>query len=120
MGILQSDPNDMLLGIDAAGIIGRVGANVHNVKTGDRVFAVAPNGCITDRLLIPSSLVVKIPDDMTFEDAATMPCCFATAIHSLLTVGTMRKGQVRLFLLSLPLLPILMPRAMRLSACISN
>ena len=88
------------LGKDTTGVIRRIGSNVRNVEVGDRIFGLAPRGSITDRLILPSSLAVKLPEDLTFEDAATMPCCFATAIHSLLNVGRITKGQVRLRLLT--------------------
>ncbi len=96
MGILRYGLESVPLGIDTAGVIRKVGSNVRNVAVGDRIFALAPHGCITSRLVLPSSLAVKLPDDLSFEDAATMPCCFATAIHSLLDVGGMVKGQVSL------------------------
>ena len=88
------------LGRDTTGVIRRIGSNVRNVKVGDRIFGIAPHGSVTDRLFLPSSLAVKLPEDLAFEDAATMPCCFATAIHSLLNVGGLTKGQVRFPLLS--------------------
>ena len=94
MGILRYGLEGVPLGIDTTGVIRRVGSNVRNVAVGDRVFALAPHGCITDRLFLPCLLAVKLPDDLVFEDAATMPCCFATAIHSLLNVGGMIKGHV--------------------------
>lgn len=94
MNILKHGSGDIPLGLDATGIIRRVGPNVSNVMVGDRIFALAPHGCITNRLVLPSSLAVKLPDHLSFEDAATMPCCFATAIHSLLNVGGITKGQV--------------------------
>ena len=108
MGILRYGPasEGVPLGIDTTGVIRRAGPNVSNVAVGDRIFALAPHGCITDRLVLPSSLAVRLPDDLTFDDAATMPCCFATAIYSLLNVGGMMKGQVNLSLLSLRPTPI--------------
>lgn len=107
MGISGYGLEGFPLGIDTTGVIRRVGSNVRNVAVGDRIFALAPHGCITDRLVLPCSLAVKLPDDLTFEDAATMPCCFATAIYSLLNVGGMMKGQVSVPLLSLKPSPAL-------------
>ena len=100
MGILKHGLEGAPLGLDTTGVIRRIGPNVSNVAVGDRIFALAPHGCITDRLVLPSSLAIKLPDRLTFEDAATMPCCFATAIHSLLNVGGITKGQVSSPLLS--------------------
>lgn len=101
MGILKHGSEGVPLGLDTTGIIRRVGSNVSNVAIGDRIFALAPHGCITDRLVLPASLAIKLPDHLSFEDAATMPCCFATAIHSLLNVGGIVKGQVSPPLLSI-------------------
>lgn len=101
MGILKHGSEGIHLGLDTTGIIRRVGSNVSNVAIGDRIFALAPHGCITDRLVLPSSLAVRLPDHLSFEDAATMPCCFATAIHSLLNVGGLTRGQVSSPLLAL-------------------
>ena len=103
MGILKSDLEGVTLGVDTTGVIRRVGAKVSNVAVGDRIFALAPRGCIIDRLVLPSSLVIKLPDDLTFEEAATMPCCFVTAIHSLLIVGGITEGTVGACLFSVQL-----------------
>lgn len=35
-----------------------------------------------------------MPDDMSFEDAATTPCVYSTVIHSLLEVGQLEADQV--------------------------
>ena len=94
MGVLKHGSEGAPLGLDTTGIIRRMGPNVSNVTIGDRIFALAPHGCVTDRLVLPSSLVVTLPDRLSFEDAATMPCCFVTAIYSLLNIGGMTKGQV--------------------------
>ena len=95
MGILKHrSAEGVHLGIDTTGTIRRVGRNVRSFAIGDRIFALAPHGCITDRLVLPSSLAVKLPDRLKFEDAATMPCCFATAIYSLLKVDGLIKGQI--------------------------
>ena len=87
----KHDSKGVPLGLDTTAIIRRVGPNVSNVVIGDRIFALAPHGCITDMLVLPASLTVKLPDLLSFEDAATIPCYVATAIHSLLNVGGMTK-----------------------------
>ncbi|THC87882.1 hypothetical protein EYZ11_012672 [Aspergillus tanneri] len=44
-------------------------------------------------LVVPSILCVKIPDHLTFVDAASLPVAYATAIHALRDVGHVDKGQ---------------------------
>ncbi len=94
MGIISSGSANVDLGLETSGLVCRVGPNVDNVAIGDRVFALAPHGCITTNPVLPASLCVKIPASMSFEEAATMPICFATSIQSLINVGQLEKGQV--------------------------
>ena len=93
MGIISSDSETVPLGLETSGTISRIGSSESDLNIGDRVFAIAPNGCITTSAVIPASLVVKIPANLSFEEAATMPICFATAIHSLMDVGQVEPGQ---------------------------
>ena len=93
MGIIRSESESIPLGLEMAGVISRVGPNSGDFKIGDRVMAVSANGCITTRATIPSSLAVRLPEALSFEAAATMPICFATAIQSLIDVGQVAQGQ---------------------------
>ncbi len=63
------------------------------LKIDDRVACLERNAFST---LVTSSelLCVKIPDILTFNEAATMLIPFATVIHSLITLGGLEKGQV--------------------------
>lgn len=82
------------IGLEAAGIIRSVGSEVKDFKVGDRVM-MFEHGCFSTRLAISAKLAVKIPGDLSFEQAATLPCVYSTVIHSLLTIGRLEKGQVR-------------------------
>ena len=93
MGIISSESESVPLGLEMAGTVCRVGSSESGLGIGDRVFALAPHGCITTRAVVPGSLVVRIPDNMSFEEAATVPICFTTAIQSLVDVGHIQKGQ---------------------------
>jgi NADPH:quinone reductase-like Zn-dependent oxidoreductase len=89
MGIVGS--NSASFGLEGAGIIKRVGSGVTNMSGGDRVLIFGA-GCFSTSAIIPNSLCVKIPDDLSFEDAATMPYVSATVIYSLLHVARLTKG----------------------------
>lgn len=80
------------LGLDGAGVVRNIGPKVTRVKPGDRVMFYS-GGAFTSRITILHDLCVGIPERLTFEEAATMPCVFSTAIHSILNLGGLQKGQ---------------------------
>ena len=62
-------------------------------KPGDRVM-VSASGSLATRTAVDERLCALIPDSMTFEDAASMPAVYCTAVYSLITAGRLRKGEV--------------------------
>ncbi|KAM0470501.1 hypothetical protein ACHAPX_009867 [Trichoderma viride] len=79
------------LGIECSGIIRKLGRSVKGLLPGDRVMAIG-HGCFTTNFISDASLVVKIPNNISFEEAATVPCVYATAIHALINLGGLREG----------------------------
>ncbi|EJF58866.1 GroES-like protein [Dichomitus squalens LYAD-421 SS1] len=80
-----------ILGDDGAGVVEEVGPEVTNVAKGDRVLVVG--GFNNDRamfkeyLTYPAREVVKIPDNLSFDQAATVPLAFATAVTPIWASG---------------------------------
>lgn len=91
MGILESSGDGF--GLEGAGIVRRTGPNVE-IKAGDRVMFIS-RGAFGTHVVVSENLCEVIPDGVSFEDAAAMPCVFATSIHALFNVGNLKKGQVR-------------------------
>lgn len=56
-------------------------------------MAAAVDGCLSTKAVVQAALVVKIPDSLGFEDAATMPIVFATVIQALTNVGNLTEGK---------------------------
>lgn len=83
------------IGSDFAGIVTKVGAKVTKRKVGDAVF-----GMNTEQQALPShikfkeNLVIPMPDNYTFAEAATIPAVFATALYCLVSVAKIKKGDV--------------------------
>ena len=90
MGIVEGDNG---FGLEGAGIVNRIGPNVKGLQPGDRVLFIAHHSFAT-HVVMSENLCEKIPDDLSFEDAATIPCVFATSYHSIFNMGNLRKGQV--------------------------
>ena len=61
------------IGMEGAGIVEEVGADVTHVKPGDRVaYAGRPTGSYADVRVMPASLLVKVPDSISLDTAAAM------------------------------------------------
>ncbi|KAL8700018.1 MAG: hypothetical protein Q9224_001157, partial [Gallowayella concinna] len=80
------------LGCEGAGIIRRVGSEVRSLAVGDRV-AVIDRKTFSTSHITRAILCVKIPDALSFDEASAMFFPYATAMHSLMTVGNLEKGQ---------------------------
>ncbi|PHH62725.1 hypothetical protein CDD81_6713 [Ophiocordyceps australis] len=78
MNIIKCRENEFF-GFEAAGVVSRVGSDIQHVNIGDRVMTMSWN-CFATRKVVLGELVVPIPDDLSFEDAATMP--ISILIHS--------------------------------------
>lgn len=70
------------LGCECSGVVSNVGPRVQSLAIGDRVVATA-DGLFSTSVRLPELAVFKIPEDMTFETAATIPVAYGTAYHSL-------------------------------------
>ncbi|PFH62884.1 hypothetical protein XA68_11440 [Ophiocordyceps unilateralis] len=90
MGLVPM-PKDVL-GVEAVGVVTRVGSAVDHVSVGDRVWVVH-KGLFATKQVIPGSFVYCIPDGLSFEEAATMPIVYATVIYCLINLGQLRRGQ---------------------------
>src|SRR6266536_5431244 len=80
-------------GLEASGVISSVGSEVKDLQVGDRVMLFS-RGCFSTSVTVSEKICEKIPDNLSFEDAATMPCVYATAMYSLFNIGRLEKGKV--------------------------
>ncbi|WP_282061658.1 quinone oxidoreductase family protein [Roseobacter litoralis] len=61
------------LGMEAAGVIEAVGADVTHLKVGDRAaYAATPPGAYAQARVMPAAQVCPLPDGISFEEAAAM------------------------------------------------
>ena len=109
-----------IAGMDVAGTVAAVGAEVTAVAVGDRVvvdpslagvhgdskragfgdlhgelgvIGATVDGGYAELCLVPASHVYQVPDDMPIEHAATFPTCYLTAAHALFDVGRLTAGE---------------------------
>jgi NADPH:quinone reductase-like Zn-dependent oxidoreductase len=86
-------PKNNVLGIDMAGRIEAVGANVTQFQPGDEVFGSTDHGCFAEYVCVSEESVVKKPANKTFEEAAAVLGAAATALHALRDHGQIQPGQ---------------------------
>jgi NADPH2:quinone reductase len=75
-----------VLGVDGAGIVEQVGAQVTNWRPGDRVFYHTTwrrAGTYAERNTVPSHTIARIPKTVSDIDAAAIPCAGLTAYNAL-------------------------------------
>lgn len=80
------------LGVEASGTVTAVGSNVSDFQVGDRVAALTSGAFATCTRTIASN-VFKIPSDVSFEAAASLPLAYVTAYHSLVELGRLSGGE---------------------------
>jgi SAM-dependent methyltransferase len=90
----MGEVNGDVLGAEGAGYISRVGSNVTKVKKGDRVMIMADQtGCFNTYARSDQRCVSQIPDDMSFEIAASIPVIYCTVLYCLNDIGRLLKGE---------------------------
>ncbi len=98
---------------DGAGEVAVTGAGATRFKPGDRVAATfmpawvgghiddskarsalggEADGVLAEEVVLPEEGLVHIPEHLSFEEAATLPCAAVTAWHALVVGGTIKPG----------------------------
>ncbi|HEV7800602.1 MAG TPA: zinc-binding dehydrogenase [Burkholderiales bacterium] len=96
-------PMPMIIGLDLAGEILEVGAGVTGWKAGDRVLVNPLNrkkglmgemmhGGLAEKCLVAADQLLRMPEKVTFEEAASLPVAYGTAHRMIVTHDTIRAG----------------------------
>ena len=80
------------VGIEASGVVRRVGSEVGHCRVGDEVAFIA-GGCIANRVTVNKSLVFAKPDGLSMEEAASVLSVYVTAYYSLIHTARLMAGQ---------------------------
>lgn len=92
MGAGLGSPADPRMGVDFAGTVEAVGRDVTQFKPGDEVFG-GRSGAFAEYVIIPDdrALVLK-PENLSFEQAASVPIAAITALQALRDKGQIKPG----------------------------
>ena len=96
-------PMPMIIGLDMAGEILETGGGVDGWKRGDRVLVNPLNrqkglmgemmhGGLAEKCLVARHQLIRMPDGVTFEEAASLPVAYGTAHRMLITHNTVKSG----------------------------
>jgi len=86
------------LGMEGAGVVEAVGEGVTEVRVGDRVaYAGRPNGAYADVRNMPSSILLRLPDEIAFENAAAMMLQGLTVQYLFNRTVKLQRGDTILF-----------------------
>ena len=85
-------------GNEGAGTIRKTGKNVTRFKEGDRVYFMAPHGAFAEQICINEFGVFPIPDEISFQLAASYQMAYGTSYHALVQRGELSEGDEVLIL----------------------
>lgn len=96
-------PLPVVIGLDLAGTVSEVGAGVEGWSVGTRVLVnpLKPgvglmgemtDGGMAEYAAVDASQLIRLPDGVSFEQAAALPVAYGTAHRMLLTHNTVKKG----------------------------
>ena len=86
------------IGAEASGIIKEIGSNVKDFKAGDRIsYAGIPLGAYSTHRVYPTKNLVKVPDSIELDIAATLMTKGLTTFYLLHKTYPVKSGQTILF-----------------------
>src|SRR3982751_3573187 len=83
-------------GLEIAGEVNAVGEGVERLKVGDRVFGLVGGGGYAEEIVSHERALAKIPDGISFEDAAAIPEAYCTAHDAIVSQANIKSGETLL------------------------
>ena len=80
-------------GGEIAGIVTRTGANVTQLKAGDRVMGYVGHGGAREEMVVAARRLSIIPSSLSDESAAGLSITYGTTLHALKDRANVRKGE---------------------------
>jgi NADPH2:quinone reductase len=86
-------PRPFTPGSEVAGIVDAIGEGVTDFNIGDRVQAMASGGAFSEYSIAPAAKTFRIPDPMSFEEAAAMIVIYQTSYFALTHRTEVKAGE---------------------------
>ena len=91
-------PRPFAPGGEIAGVVEAVGQGVTGWAEGDRLIAMLGHGGLSEKVLVPAAMALRLPEERSFEEGSALILTYATSIHALLDRGRLKEGQTLLVL----------------------
>lgn len=85
-----------ILGLEFAGEVAETGEDVTNFEPNQRVFGITAGAAQAELLLTEESLLVEIPQNLSFTQAAAIPEAFITAHDAIFTQANLKNAETLL------------------------
>ena len=96
-GLYQMKPDfPFIPGSEVAGTVESVGEGVSHLKEGDRVIALCMLGGYAEKVAVPATHVLPLPDPIPTDEAAALVTAHATAHHALKQRANIQPGETLL------------------------
>ncbi|HEV7238958.1 MAG TPA: NAD(P)H-quinone oxidoreductase [Thermoanaerobaculia bacterium] len=82
-----------ILGLECAGVVAEVGADVRGWSIGDRAMALLPGGGYAEEVAVDAGSAMHVPDALSDEEAAALPEVFLTAFLNVFLLARLREGE---------------------------
>lgn len=86
-------PRPFTPGSEVAGVVDAVGEGVTEFQPGDRVQGMAIGGAFAEMSILPAAKTFRIPEAMSFEEAASMIVIYQTSYFALTNRTKVAKGE---------------------------
>ena len=93
---MYPDPRGRTLeipGLEYAGVVSQVGADVSGWSVGDRAMGIEAGGCYAEKVVTHARQALPVPGSIASEDAAAVPEVFLTAWDALVVQGGLTSGR---------------------------
>lgn len=81
-----------LLGLECAGIVAEIGANVRGWRSGERGMALLAGGGYAEEVVVHAGSAMRVADALSDVEAAAIPEVFLTAFLNLFMLARVREG----------------------------
>ena len=94
----HADQNPLTPGFDLAGAVVEIGKNVKHIHVGDNVYGQAAvikkgSGAFAEYAVTPENLIARMPDNITFTEAAAVPLAACSAYQALVEHMKLKPGE---------------------------